>query len=178
MKWPTILSVTLVLTAALYAQNRPAQDFVRWSLPEGAVLRLGKGDTRLVVWSPDGTRLAVGGNVGIWLYDARTGAEVSLLIGHTSRVSCMVFTRDGMTLASGSHDNTVRLWDVTTGQEKSNMTGHTDWVNSVAFSPDEMTLASGSNDHSGLVGGVFAGRKNVGKHQLRRYDSTVGCLVT
>ena len=147
MKRSTVLCLILFFAAVSFAQESHAQDYLRWGLPEGALLRLSKGDVLEVAWSPDGTRLAVGNSLGIWLYDAQTGAEVSLLTGHTSRVSCMVFSRDGMTLASGSWDHTVRLWDVASGQEKRTFTGHTDWVNSVVFSPDGLTLASGSNDH-------------------------------
>jgi tetratricopeptide (TPR) repeat protein len=34
------------------------------------------------------------------------------LTGHSGEVSSVAFSPDGNTLASGSHDNTVRLWDV------------------------------------------------------------------
>lgn len=59
MKKLTILSLILLLTAVLFAQ-----DYTRWGLPEGALLRMGKGDVRAVAWSPDGTRLAVGAPPG------------------------------------------------------------------------------------------------------------------
>ena len=115
MKKRTIFSNLLLLTAVLIAQDSRAQDYLRWSLPEGSRMRLGKGDVRATAWSPDGTRLAAGGTAGIWLYDAQTGAEVSLITGHSFRVNAVAFSPDGLTLASGSRDDTVRLWDVATG---------------------------------------------------------------
>ena len=60
MKRSTILTTVLLLAAALFAQAVRAQDYNRWRLPEGALMRLGKGNVRDVAWSPDGTRLAVG----------------------------------------------------------------------------------------------------------------------
>ena len=76
-------------------------------------------------YSPDGTRLAVASNIGIWLYDTASHQEIALLTGHTDWVTSVSFSPDGNTLASGSRDNTVRLWDATTGARKRILTGHT-----------------------------------------------------
>jgi WD40 repeat protein len=80
------------------------------------------------------------------LWDAKTGAVVQTLTGHTDFVTSVAFSPDGTRLASGSHDNTVKLWDATTGAVIQTLTGHTGEVTSVAFSPDGARLASGSND--------------------------------
>ena len=77
MNRSTILSLTLILTAVLSSHDSRAEDYTRLGLPHGALMRLGKGESRLVAWSRDGTRLAVGGTIGIWVYDTETGAEVS-----------------------------------------------------------------------------------------------------
>ena len=68
------------------------------------------------------------------------------LEGHTSRVTKIVFSSDGATLASASEDRTIRLWDVTTGTHRHTLTGHNSHIYSVAFSPDGRTLASGSEN--------------------------------
>ncbi|MEQ1593577.1 MAG: pentapeptide repeat-containing protein [Casimicrobium sp.] len=81
--------------------------------------------------------------------------------GHTHSVSCVAFSADGQTLASGSWDTTVKLWDVATGREKFSLAGHTDWVLSVAFSADGQTLASGSCDNTVKLWDVMTGREKL-----------------
>ena len=67
---------------------------------------------------------------------------------HWAVVRCVAFSPDGKTLASGSHDNTVKLWDPTAGSELRTLKGHTSSVMCVAFSPAGKTLASGSGDQT------------------------------
>ena len=69
-----------------------------------------------------------------------------MLTGHTFTVWSVAFSPDGLTLASGSQDKTIRLWNVATGELIATLTGHTGPVKSVAFSPDGVVLASGSKD--------------------------------
>ena len=116
---------------------------------------------RAVAYSPDGTRLAVASSVGIWLYDADTGAEVALLSRHTGDVFSVSFSPDGSTLAGGCQDGTIGLWDVAIGQEKARLKGHTGYVPSVSFSPDGNTLASlgGPSDHTIRLWDVVSGRE-------------------
>ena len=152
IKKSLFLRFSLLLVCTLFIQNSVAQDYTRWNLPEGAKMRLGKGEiSGNIAYSPDGTRLAVASTIGIWLYDTSTHQEVALLTGHTDRVYSVTFSPDGGTLASGSRDETIRLWDVVAGVHKHTLTGHTYSVSSVTFSPDGRTLASGSEDGTVLL---------------------------
>ena len=105
MKKTRLFPLVVLLVAALGVPDSRAQDDSS-SLPAGAFARLGKGPIgegdRAVAYSPDGTRLAVASGIGIWLYDAHTGAEVALFTGHTGLVISVAFSPDGTRLASGS----------------------------------------------------------------------------
>jgi WD40 repeat protein len=139
----SILGMLFVSTVSLPITF--AQEYNQWHLPEGVKARLGKGAiTGNVQYSPDGTLLAVSSSIGVWLYDVDTHEEVNLLTGHTAWVSCVAFSPDGQTLASGSWDRTIRLWNPHTGQHKATlMRDNMGDVTSIAFSPDGSTLASG-----------------------------------
>ena len=129
-------------------QNNTAQDIMQRYLPEKAKARFGKGYPFDFAYFSDGTRLAVGSTIGIWIYDARTGEELDLLTGHTYYVNGVVFSPDGKTFASMSRwsDPIIRLWDSATGERKATLTGHTADINHIVFSPDGKTLASASDD--------------------------------
>jgi WD40 repeat protein len=70
---------------------------------EGAVFALD--------WSPDGSRIAVGGaGPQINVYDADSGAHVASCTGHSAGVYTLAFSSDGNTLAAGGFDGQVRLY--------------------------------------------------------------------
>ena len=82
------------------------KDYTQWQLPEKAKARLGKGGVNVIEFSPDGTQLAVGSNIGVWLYDVETGKERALFAGKSQ---CLAFSSDGRFLASsGSYSGEDR----------------------------------------------------------------------
>lgn len=79
------------------------------------------------------------------------------LTGHTNDVRSVCISPDSKTIASGSHDKTIKLWDVTSGTCINTLTGHEGYVISVCFSHDGKTIASGSVDKTIKLWDVASG---------------------
>src|SRR5262249_38217161 len=107
-----------------------------------------------------GMRLAAGtssGTVRLWeLPDSATPlrpagagppAPASALhpFGHQGVVYQVAVAPDGMTIATGSADHSVRLWDARTGKEAGWFEGRRDWITDLCYSPNGKLLASASN---------------------------------
>lgn len=117
-----------------------------FSLPKGAVGRLGKGAINDIAFSPDGSLFVVAGSAGIWLYDAGTGEELALLTGHTAPVMSIAFSPHGNVLASGSQDGIMQLWNPWTSEllatlENRSRFGTIKRIDKIAFSAEGSMLA-------------------------------------
>ena len=133
-----------------FALNAFAQDLLQPELPEGAQARLGKGRVFDVSYSPDGKLLAVASSIGVWLYDAETGAELDLLTGYVAYVRNVYFSRDGQTLVGTGLSKPICIWDVATGECLKVRTGHfCCGASPIALSLDGRTLAIGSHRGAG-----------------------------
>lgn len=94
-----------------------------------------------VVFSPDGRRLASGGDKTVRIWDVATGRQLRVLRGHSGQVLTLAVSPDGRLLASGSEDGTVRLWESTTGRQVHSLAS-SGYIAAVAFSPDGRWLAT------------------------------------
>ncbi|HEY7417841.1 MAG TPA: WD40 repeat domain-containing protein, partial [Ktedonobacteraceae bacterium] len=94
----------------------------------------------------------------VQVWDAFTGAHLSVYRGHTDEVMTVAWSPDGQYIASGSADGTLRLWNAATGQQQYVYRGHSASVNSVAWSSDSRHLVSGSSDKTVHVLDAVAGK--------------------
>jgi len=64
-----------------------------------------------VTWSPDGQRLASGGDdwiVQVW--NAADARSIFVYKGHSDRVRQVAWSPDGTRIATASSDKTVQVW--------------------------------------------------------------------
>ena len=98
-------------------------------------------------FSPNGKKLACGTIDDIRVYDVDSGTLLSE--SQQKWAHCVLWSRDGSRLFSGSIDNTIRCCNSDTGEQIGHpWTGHTIAIRSLSLSPDGSILASASLDRT------------------------------
>ena len=119
-----IYALFLLLTV-LYLSNVYADDSENYHLPEDAIARLGKGGINLIRFSPDGTKLAVGTDIGLWLYDVKKGVSSGLFTRELGQVDVLAFSKDGGLMASGGDGNPIlQVWNLMSNKVHSSIELH------------------------------------------------------
>ncbi|TAG95056.1 MAG: WD40 repeat domain-containing protein [Oscillatoriales cyanobacterium] len=145
-----------------------------WDVESGKLLRTLSGlnvGVNSVAIGPDGQILAsVSNDYTIKLRNLQTGSllrilnsnsdrgrgvpslemneGLHILQNYVSRGDSVAISRDGLTLASGYDDNTIKIWNLLTGELLSSLSGHLGTVYSVAIAPLGNILVSGSADET------------------------------
>jgi WD40 repeat protein/serine/threonine protein kinase len=125
---------------------------------ELAPLRLPIRGVRVAAFSPDGTRLAAGGDEPrVVIVDAASGALVAELSGFEGRIQALAFSPDGRHVLTAGQDPTLRLWEAATGRLVRSFAGHDQEVLTAIFHPDGSRIASGGHDQSIRIWDVETG---------------------
>ncbi len=125
------------------------------------------GEARVVAFSPDGSRMAVGSSFGtIRVWDVATGSPIGKPIRHVAwggafpaidTFQGLVFSPDGKRILTASYENTAHLWDAATGEPIGDPLKHTPDAESrsrgtrvrmVAFSPGGSHIVTASGTRS------------------------------
>ena len=145
-----------------------------WDLQTGTPLRelrIARLDTVYgVAFSPDGTRLAYGGQfAGLRIADATTGEEQAKVADFGSE-QVLAFSPDGTRLASYK-DKGVSILDASTGRQRLLVAHPVGSVKAVAFSPDGTRLATaGGQDKTARIWSASTGRELI---QVSHDDSVL-----
>ena len=116
----------------------------RWGLPEFSKLRLGKGKTNDIEFTDDGSQFAVATSIGIWIYDAKTGKELSLLQNPVHEIRAIALSPDSKIIAAASSSRSkgeIQFWDVNT-QKLLTAIEVEQGISNLFFSDDGTKLAS------------------------------------
>jgi WD40 repeat protein/DNA-binding SARP family transcriptional activator len=111
------------------------------------VLTLRDPSTANVDWSPDGRLLVTGGTAGgraehdVVIWDARTGAKLHRLEGHSADISFVAFSPDSTRVVSAAEDGKAIVWDTRSGER----------LHTFAYPPEVMVGATFSPDGERLL---------------------------
>lgn len=137
-----------------------------YEVSSGNLLRtlwMAPGHTLDMTYSQDGKWVSIAGMVGHqdpaepvrkfdrgWavIVDSSTG-KAQELNGHSGPVSCVAFSETSDLVATGSHDNTVRVWNLA-GKPLKTLSAHRGPIADIAFNSGATLLLSAASDGAAL----------------------------
>ena len=139
------------------------------------------GRVTKLVWSPDESYIASGGEDGlVRLWDARSGEQRLAFDPHEREVVSVAWSPDGRWIANGSQDGNVRVWDAASGAERLCLPvryviddrEHPGLVDNLAWSPDGKWLVGCFEDTVIMLGKHT--REQICVRGIRVWEATTG----
>jgi WD40 repeat protein/tRNA A-37 threonylcarbamoyl transferase component Bud32 len=116
------------------------------SLPQlGEVGLLTKGTINTIEINPNGGTVAIGGGMGVWLYQLDLMLPDQYL-NPGSPVSDIAWSPDGSLIAMASQNGLGTVWDIDNGEKRFSLIGHAGSMQSITWSPDGNRLATAAFD--------------------------------
>ena len=141
-------------------------------------------DFSLLLWPHEASHY-----VRLWRQAKRNINVISVyplvsLKGHTSTISALSFSSDGLRMASASHDQSVIVWDLLSKKEARTMRNcHKDWITACAFSDTSSdALITGSNDFNLKLWNLKTGTERITfkghTSAINSVSFSQGCVVS
>lgn len=136
-QWLGLLSVVLGLVVTIHGSIPPSTSAQQNPPLYQPIAQLGRGAISSVSWRPHQNIIAIGGELGLWLYTDRF--EAIDYIKTDLPIRAVAWSPDSTRLASGSADNTIQIWDALNDfQPLHTLSAHTDDIWSIAWHPDNI----------------------------------------
>lgn len=127
-------------------------DVTTWTLPEGAIARLGRGSVRDMAFSPDGQHFAVASAIGLWLYELSSLSPIALWDTERGMTDGVSFSPDGSQIVTYTFAQNVKIWDVQSGVCIIRIDDHgTSDISKLVFSQDGQRIAAISFSSHGKI---------------------------